>query len=679
MVSRGGSNDPSFQAASYDATSSGGVSQESKQNAYGLPVFASSLNSNPSVSVSNLVQNMQPNVSNKNAEYDPSIPRVVSYGSVYRLLKPHGAYSSIRTTPSASYNSPLSSSVTSSKFAPTAQNGSQAGYPQINYAATQQGDAYNSMAATYYLRNKPSLRGMVISSGPMITFIMPNQSNDQLIQTTNKSQHGYEPNATIKPLVTDQPTAETSKPFKYSQGMNDQRSTSRFQMLKNRCQLQQSVKKSIAAPKPHLPSKNASTPESRTTEPRFTQLGNAYSSADTTSSVFKAAQSTYIQQTPKPVKSSQQQADISQDVYDSSSTTVPLSDSVYRFIRPEYVYGTSESTGSSVYMPSSSAKMVQTNYMQHFYQAGPSFSKTGYGSPSSAVASGDSRQGFAESGNVYGSSDNAYTLNSQTTLSSSKSLNPYFIARQGGISYPMFKPLQSSYKSFLTRYTHTVSAKDSDQLNQMSNQMSDVKAVTSEGFQTQQHYSSVLVSDPVQNNDHPQKHPQEPVSQSLESINSRLYKPKNLFDYLSSLPIPAEQSISETDNQLQPGQSDSANLATSIQTNSTSNQIWGYYSPAPLIVSQGSAGLSMPNSVSDPVSGRYGVDQTSHQSGVLVKPSQQIFRPLSSSSPRLNIPESQPVFPGSWYGPLQPDSGIVLRGPRTVLNFQRFSAEFQKV
>lgn len=649
MVSRGGSNDPSFQAASYDATSSGGASQEAKQNAYGLPVFASSLNANPSVSVTNLVQNMQPNVSNKNAEYDPSIPRVVSYGSVYRLLKPRGAYSSIRTTPSASYNPPLSSSVTSSKFAPTSQNGYQAGYSQINYAATQQGDAYNSMAATYYyLRNKPSLRGMVISSGPMITFIMPNQSNDQLVQTPNKSQHRYEHDATIKPLVTDQPTAETSKPFKYSQGMNDQRSTSSFQMLKNRCQFQQSVKKSIAAPKSHLASKSTSTPESGTTEPRFTQLGNAYSSADTTSSVFKAAQSTYIQQTPKPVKSSQQQADISQDVYDSSSTTVPLSDSVYRFVRPEYVYGTSESTGSSVYMPSSSAKMVQTNYMQHFYQSGPSFSKTGYSSPSSVVASGDSRQGFAESGNAYGSADNAYTLNSQTSPSSSKSLNPYFIARQGGRSYPMFKPLQSNYKSFLTRYTHTVSTKDSDKLNQMSNKMSDVKAVNSEGFQTQQHYSSVLVSDPVQNNDHPQKNPQEHVSKPLESINSHPYKPKNLFDYLSSLPLPAEQSISETDNQLQPGQSDSANLATSIQTNSTSKQIWGYYSPAPLFVSQGSAGLSMASSVSDPVSGGYGVDQTSHWSRVLVKPSQQIFRPLSLS-PRLNSPESQPVSPGSWY------------------------------
>ncbi|XP_027023466.1 uncharacterized protein LOC113656397 [Tachysurus fulvidraco] len=652
MVSRGSSYDPSFKAAS----SSGEASQDSRNDAYGS-LFAS----NPSVSGS---KNMQPVDFNKNAEYEPSTPRVVSYGSVYRLLKPLGAFSSTRTALSTKYEPPISRSVTSSKTAPVGQNGYQTGYSQVDYATTQQGDAYNSMAATYYSRNKPSLKGMVISSGPIITFIMPNQSNEQLVQTIDNAQHKHEPGAPIEPLVAvDQPTAEPSKPFEHSQGLNYQRFSSQLQIPSNsKCHPHQSVKKPVTAPKPYMAS--PLTPESRAMEPSFTQLGNADRPAETSNKsfiFFKAGQSTYMQQTTKPVKSSQQLADFFQDVYDSTSTTVSLPDSVYRLTRPKNVSGTSESIPTSGYESSSSAKTAQSNYMQQLYQAGPSFSKVDYSSPSSAVTTGDSRHGFAQSGNGYGSADNAYTLNALTAASSSNlPPNPYIIARHGGSSYPMIKPLQPNYKYFPTRYTHMVSVKDFIQKNQIP-QMS-VQAVKSEGFQTWQHYGSVMVSDSVQNSDLPQKNPQKTVSKPLDSIHAHPYKPKNLYDYLSSLPLPDEQSISGTYNQLQTGQSKSANLTTSIQTNYMAKQIWGYYSPASLLLSQGRAGIAMPRSVSDPASGHV-VDHTGHQSGVLVKPSQQIFRSLTSPS----SPESQPVYPSSWYGPSHPDSGFALRDPRPLL------------
>ncbi|XP_026788368.2 uncharacterized protein LOC113537884 [Pangasianodon hypophthalmus] len=694
MVSTGGSNDPSFQAASYNGTFSfsGVASQGSRHDiiqlgdAYSSPVFASSLNSSPSVRGSNLVQNLQPVVSNNNAEYDPSTPHIASYGSVYRLLKPHGAYSSSRTVPSASYKLPISSSVTTmSKSIPNGQNGYKPGFSQISYDATQQGDANNSVAATYYSRNKPSLSSMVISSGPMIKFIMPNESNYQLVQTINKAQSSNEPDTSIKPLVTvDLPTTETSKPFEHSQGMIYQRPTSQPQVPnESRCQCPQTVKKPIASPKPHLASKNPSTLQSKTTETRFTHLGNAYSSVDTThksSSVFKPAQTTYMQQI------AQQLAGFSQDdVHDSSSTVEPLSGSVYT--RPGYVYGTFVNTGASMYMPSSSAKTVQSNYMQHFYEAGLYFTKVVYGSSSSAVASGDSKDGFTLSGNANSSADNTYTSNSQPTASGSNlSQNPYFIARQGQSSYSMFKPQQPNYKSFPTRYmqipsksfntsfSQKDSVQDSEQLNQMRNQLPDIQAVTSEGFQTWHH--SVLVSAPLQDSDQ-SKHPRKPDSQPLISIQSHPYKPKNLFEYLSSLPLPAGQSVSSNYNQLQTGQStgqpESANLTNynPIQTiNSTSKPIQGYHSPAPSLVSQGSVGLAMPRPVSDPLNSGYVVDQASNQSVVLVKPSQQFFRPFSSL---LSSPESRPVSSESWYRPSQPDSEFALRSSRPVLNFQKVS------
>lgn len=628
MVSTSGSNDSSFQAASYDASSSGVASQGSRHgfmqlgDVYGSPVFASSLNSSPSVSASN-------------AEHD--IPRIVSYGSVYRLLKPHGAYTSSRTVPFASYKPPITSSVTTSMSVPNGQNGYK-----ISYDATQLRDAYNSVAATNYLRNKPSLSNMVISSGPMIKFIMPNQSNYQLVQTINKAQSSYESGVPSKPLVTvDQPTVETYKPFEHSQGMNNKRPTSQPQVPNGSGHQSPQTLKPITAPKPPLISKNPSTLQSRTTEPRFTQLGNAYSSADTTykpSGVFNPAQTTDMQQTAKPVQSSLQIADIFQDVvHDSSSNAIPLSGSVYMFTRPGYVHGTSVSTGTSMHMPSSSAKKVQSNYMKHFYQAGLSFPKVGYGSALSALASGDSRNGFEQSGDVYGPADNAYNSNSQPTASLSQ--NPYFIARRDQSSYSTFKPLQPNYKSFPTRYmqmplksyntpvSQKVSVQDSKQLNQM-NQMFDDQAVSSEGFQTWHHYGSGLVSDPVQNSDQG-KRPQKPDSQPLVSIQSHPYKPKSLFDYLSGLPLLAEQSVSS----------------------------------APLNVSQGSVGLARPRSVSDPLSNV--VDENSYQSVILANPSQQFFRPLSSSH------SSQSGSPESWYGPSQPDSGFAPRGSKPVTNFQK--------
>ncbi|KAF4093908.1 hypothetical protein AMELA_G00006850 [Ameiurus melas] len=630
MVSTSGSNDSSFQAASYDSSSSGVASQGSRHgfmqlgDAYGSPVFASSLNSSPSVSGSN-------------AEYDPRIPRIVSYGSVYRLLKPHGAYTSSRTVPLASYKPPIASSVTTSMSVPNGQNGYK-----VSHDATQLGDAYQVVAATNYLRNKPSLSNMAISSGPMIKFIMPNQSNYQLVQTINKAQSSSESGAPSKPLVTvDQPTVETYPPFEHSQGMNNKRPTSQPPVPNGSGHQSPQTLKPITAPKPQLISENPSTLQSRTTEPRFTQLGNAYSSMDTTykpSGVFNPAQTSYMQQIAKPVQSSLQIADIFQDVVnDSSSNAIPLSGSVYMFTRPGYVHGTSVSTGTSMHMPSSSAKKVQSNYMKHFYQAGLSFPKVGYGSALSAVASGDSRNGFEQSGTVYGSADNAYNSNSQpTSSSSSSSQNPYFIAKQ---AQSLLKPLQPNYKSFPTRYiqmplkrynipvSQKVSVQDSEQLNQM-NPMLDDQAVTSEGFQTWHHYGSGFVSDPVQNSDQV-KRAQKPDSQPLVSIPSHPYKPKSLFDYLSSLPLLAEQSVSS----------------------------------APLIVSQGSVGLAMPRSVSDPLSNV--VDQSSYQSGVLANPSQQFLRPLSSNS--------QSGSPESWYGPSQPDSGFALRGTKPVTNFQKVS------
>lgn len=572
MVSTNGSNDLSFQNSSGVALQGSRHDFVQLRDAYSSPIFASFLNSSSSISGSKLVQNLQLVVSNKNAEYDSSTAHIVSYGPIYRLLKPHGASSFSTIAPSASFKHPVSSSVTS-KPVPTSQNGYKAGFSQIGYDGMQLGNTYNAVTSTYYSRNKPTLSNMVVSSGPIITLVMPNQTNDQLVQTINKTQSSYEPGAPIKPLVTlDQPTVETSKPSEHSQGMNHQRPTSHPQVSNEETGIFQTLKP-ILAPKHHLPSKDQSTPQSRIEEPRFTQLGNAYSS-DTTyksSSVFKPAQTIYMQQTAKPVQSSQ--SGFSQDVvYDSSSTAVPLSGSVYRFSRPGYVYGTSASTGTSMYVPSSSTKTGQSDYLQHFYQAGLTFPKVGYHSTSSAVASGDSKYGFVQSGNVYGLTDNVYTSNSQSTVGSSNlSRNPYFISKQGQSSYSTFTPLQPNYKSLPTRYMQMPSKHFSTpfsqkvsvlkHLNQMRNQMSNVHAVTSEGFQNLHHHGSLLNSDPV--------------------------------------------------------------------------------------------------------SSGYVVDQTSNQQGILVKPSQQFFRPLSS----LSSPESQPVSSRSWYGPSQPDSGFVLRGSRPVLNF----------
>lgn len=691
-VSTGGSNDPSFQAANNDATSSssGVVAQGSRPDfmqlgdAKGLPVLTSSLNSSASGSRSTLVQNLQPVVTNKSAEYEPSTPRIVSYGSVYRLLKPHGAYSSSRTVPSASFIPPISSSVTTSKVVPNGQNGNMAGFSQSSNDATPQGDTFHFLAATYYARNKPPLSSM-ISSGPIITFIMPNQSDYQHAQPINKAQSGYEPNAHIKPLVTiDHPTAGSSKHFEHSQGMNYQRPTSQPQVANEiGWPSPQTNNNKPIVPKPHLKSKNPSISQSRTTEPRFTQLVNAYSSADTTNkpvSAFTLAQTTSSNhQISKPVQRSQQLADFPQEVYDSSSTAVPLSGSVFRFTRPGHVHGTSVSTGTSMYVPPSSAKTEQSNYIQHFYQSGISYPKVGYGSPSSAV---DSGYGFAQLGNAYGLAENTYTSNSQPTSSHANlSQNPYFIARQGQNSYSTFKPPQPNYNSFPTTYmqmpsksfntpfSQKDSVQDSEQLHQMWNRMSEVKSVTSEGFQTWHHYGSILNSEPVQNGDQG-KHPQKP-------IQSCTYKPKNLFDYLSSLYVPAEQSVSSNFNQLQTGQStgqsESVNLTNynPIQrTHSTSKAIQGYYSPAPFHLSQGSVGLSRLRSIFDPVSSGHVVNQTSNQSGVLVNPSQQFFRL-----------ESRPVSSENSYGPSQPDSGFALKGSRPVLNFQKgsFTRPFQSV
>lgn len=650
MVSKEGSNDPSFQAASYSAASIGVASAESRQDFMQLG-DASFLNSSPSGRGSSLVQNLQPVVTNKNSEYDPSTPHIVSYGPVYRLLKPHGTHSSSRAAPSASYKPPVSTS----KSVLNGQNGYKAGFSQR--------DAYNSVAATYFSRNKPSISSMVITSGPMITFIMPNQSDHQLVQAINKTQSSHKPGAPIKSLVTvDQPAAETSKPFEHSHGMNNQRSTSQLQVSnEGRYQSSQTVHKLVHAPKIHLASKNPSTPQSRTTE--FTQLEKDYSSPDQTykpSNVFKAAHTTYLQQIPKPVQSSQQIADFSQGVlYGSSSMAVPLSGSVYRFTRPGY--GTPGSTDTSMHVPSSSAKTVQGDYIQHFYQPGLSFPKIGYGSPSSAVASGETMYDFTQSGNAYGSADNAYTSHSQPSSSSSNLFqNPYFLARQNRSPYSMFMPLRPNHnvfptgsmqtpsKSFDTPFSQKDSVQDSEHLNQMRNQLSNGHAATSEGFQTWHHYG------PVQNDDQGKRLP--------KPIQSHPWKPKNLFDYLSSLSLPAEQSVSSNYNQLQTGQSESVKLTghNLIQaTSSTSNAIQGYSNPASLHGSQESIGLAMPR----PVSSEYVVDQTSNPSGVLVKP----FSSLLIS------PENRSVSSENWYGPSQPDSGFAQRGSRRVLNFQKVS------
>lgn len=573
MASTGGSNDLLFQAASSGATSSGLVSQGSMDDfmqlgdIHGVPVFASSLNSSPSVSGSNLVKNLQPVVTNKNAEYDSNTPRIVSYGPVYRLLKPHRAYISSGNMLSASDKPSVSSYVTSKPLS-NGQNSYKAGFSRIRYDATQPGDTYNPVPATYISRNKPSLSGMVISSGPIITFIRPNQSDYQLQQTINKTQGSHEPGAPIKSLVTvAEPTAESPVVFEDGQGMNYERPTSQPQVPnESRSQSPQMVNKPITAPKPLLASKNPSIPQSRTTEPRFTQLGNAYSSTNKTykPANVKVAQATYVQQMSKPVQSSYQRADFSKGVlYNSSSAAVPLTGSVYRFPRPGYIHGTSGSTGTSVYMPSNSAESEQRNYIQQLYQAGLSFPKVGYGSPpsSSAVASSETMYGFTESGNAYGSGDDAaYTSNSQPTSSSSNLIqNPYFEVWQGQRSYSMVKPVQPNYKSFPRRYkqmpfksfntpfSQKDSVRDSEQLSQMWNWVSPVQDATSEGFQTWHHLGPVLVPDPVQNGDQAE-HLQKPVQ-------AHPCKPKNLFDYLSRLPPPASQTVSSNYNQLQTGQS----------------------------------------------------------------------------------------------------------------------------
>lgn len=636
MVSTGGSNDSLLLAASYNSTSSssGVAPPGSKQlgDAYGSPAFASSLKSSPSVNGSNLVQNLQSVVADKSAEYDPSTSRIVSYGSIYRLRKPHGVYSSSRTAVSPSYKPTVSSSVTST----TGQNGYIAGSSQVSNDTTQPGKAYNSGAATYS-RNRLSLGSTVISSGPMIIYIKPNQSDHQLEQPISKGQSNYQPGAPIKSLVTanqpfaDQPTAETSKPYPSP--------TSQAQVpILIRYQSTLTDNKSMTVPKPHLTSTNPSILQSSTEEPRFTHLEKTHSAVDPNYKPFgvlKPAQTTYMGQISKPVQSSQQLADFSQDiVYDPSSTAVPLSGSVSRFTRP--VHGTSVSAGTSMYAPSSSAK--REHGMQHFYQTGLAFPKVGYGSSSSTVSSGKTRYGLAQSGNGYSATDDAYTSNSQPTFSSSNlSQNPYFVTRHGQRSYSRFASLQPNYKSYPTRYMPMpsksfitpFSQKDSVRYSEQLKQM---------------------VSGPVQNGIQ-SKHPHKP-------IQSRPYKSPNLSDYTSSLLLPAKQPVTSNYNKVQTGQSESVNSTNynPIQRMySSSKSIRSHYNPPPLLVSQESVGRFARG---------YVVDQTSNQSGVPAKPSQQVVRPLSS----LGSPES---WPASWYRPSRPDLGFALRGSGPVMIFQK--------
>ncbi|KAM9444117.1 uncharacterized protein Hap1MRO34_025203 [Clarias gariepinus] len=480
MLSTGGSNDPSFQPANYNAmSSSSGVT--SQRSSYGilqlednhvLPGFASSFNSISSDSGSNFVQNLQPIGSNKYFKDDPPF---VPYAPVYRLLKPQGVHSSTRTMPYANYNLPISRSVTStSKSIP---NVYKAGFSQISYDTTQQVNAYNSVPATYS-RRKPSLNNMIISSGPMITFIKPNQSKHQPVPVIDQAQNTYEPRAHIKPLVTvDQPPAETSKPFEQSQGINYQRLTSQ-------------------------PSMNQ---QSRTTDPKFIQQENSYSSSDTTykpSIFFKPAQTIYLQRISNPLQSGQQLADFSQnDLHEFRPFAFPLNRFVYKFTRPGYDYGRSISTGTSGHVPSNSAKTRESNYNQTFSQSSLFFPMAVYGSPYPAVFSDDSTYSIAQSGKVYGSSD-AYTSNSQPTFSSSSfSQNPYFKARQGQGSYSMFRSLQPIYKYFRTRtrqmptksFNTSFSQNDSVQNSEQLNPISEVQAGYLKGFKT------AMVSAPVQN------------------------------------------------------------------------------------------------------------------------------------------------------------------------------------
>lgn len=643
-ASTGGSNDPSFQAASYSATSSGVGSQRSRRD------FMQVGDTLPL----KLDQNWQPVQTSKNAEHDPSTPRIVKYGPVYRFLKPHSAHTS-RIMPSPSYKPPVSSVVTTSQFVP---NGYKDGFSQ--------GNVYNTVVATYASRNKPLLSNMVITSSPMITFIMPNQSDYQLAQTINKTQSSHEPGTPIEPLVTaDKPAAETSKPFEHGQEIHYLRPPSQPQVPnESRFQSPHSVRKLIYAPKPQLARKNLPALQSKSTEPGITQLGNAYSSADKASNVFKAARTTYIQQTSKPVQGSRQLADFSKsDLYDSGSTAIPSSGSVYRFTRPGYIHGTSGS--SSMHVPSSSAKTEHSNFIQRFYKPGLSFPKVGYGSPSSAVASSETRYDFTQSGKVSSSACDACTLHSQPTSSTSNLFQiPYYLARQGRSS--MFQPLQPDYKSLPTRYmqvpskglnTQFSAIQDSELLNDMRNQASDVQPATSEGFQTWHNYDSVLVSDHVQNDD------QGALLQ--KTIQSRPRKPKNLSDYLSRLPLPAEQSVANNYNQPYTGQSngqtESVNHNPIPTINSTSKAIQGFYNTVPLLGSQGNGGFATIR----PVSSGYVVDQTTNHLGVLVEPFQQSTRPSSSSL------SSQHVSSENWYGPSQADLVFALRGSRPVVNFQK--------
>ncbi|KAI5093339.1 hypothetical protein C0J45_16477 [Silurus meridionalis] len=629
MASTGGRNDPSFQAASSSGVASQGSRSGFLQMADDSPDIASTLYSRPAISSSNLVQNMQSVVTDKNAEYDPSNPRIASYGSVYRLLKPHNAFSTSRTAPSVIYKPPSSSSIRTTTG--SEPNDYKAGVSKISYDGTQLKDAYNS--ASYISRNKPSLSSMVISSGPIIRFIMPNQSNDLLEQTTNEAQSSFEPDGSNKQVTFNQPT---SKPFGNNQRITYRRPTSQPQAP--RYLPPETIKMPIIAPNNHL----APTPQFGTTEPNFRQQGNAYSSTDTTFNpftVFKPAQTTYMEQTSKLIQSSHQQADSPQDiVHDSSFTSSPLSGSVYR---PDYVYGTSIRTGAYVNMPFSRAKIMQSKKMQD-YQAGRSFPRVGFGSSSSVMASGDLTYSFAQL-------ENGYTSDSKPPAGNSNLIqNPYFKSKQGQNSYTMFKPYQPS-NSLPTWYMQMPSKSFNAPISQKV---------------SVQNSHPVLVSETVPDGDQ-RKYHQKPDFQTLLPFQSHSFTPKNLFYYLSSLPLPTKRSVSSNSNQLQPGKSESAHLANNnaVQTmNFSSKSMRVYNSSTPLLVSQGLARL---RSDSDRVRNGYVLDQ----SGVSVKPS-QISRPLSSS---ISSSKTLPVSLGSWYGPSQPDLGFFLRGLRPVLNFQKVS------
>lgn len=425
MVSTNGSSDLTFQNSS----------RRSRHNlmplrdVYSSPTPASSLNSSSLVVGSKLIQNVKLEV--LNAKNDSSFTRVV-YGPIYRLRKLHGASGS-RTAP-ASSKPPVSSSVTS-KPVPTSQNGYKSRLSQISYDSTRLGKTYNAVTSTS--RNAPSRSNMVISSGPIITFVKPNQT--EVVQTI-KTQSSYEPGAS-KPLTFDQPTAQASET---SQGMGYQRPAHSF--------------KSAQAT-------------------YMQQMARPVQSGQQLAGFSRDA------------------------VYNRSSTAVRLRGSGYRLIRPGYVSSTSISTGTSTHVPSSSTKPAQSDHMRHSYQAGLSSPGVGYHSTSSAVVSVDSNYGFVQSGNVYGPADNAQPAVSSSNLSQNpyfvtrQGQSYMFKPLQSDYKSLPTRYMQMPSRSFSVPLSQPASVQE--HLNRMIKQMSDIQALTSGGVPTSRHYGSVLDSNAV--------------------------------------------------------------------------------------------------------------------------------------------------------------------------------------